>query len=107
LTQIFLAMMWRSADGGLTIAFWWAAALSTAGIAAGIWGLVAPESCAFTTSAPSIRGEASPAGACWRRPSMGLVIRPADSRHKCARHRIGHCIHDLDTLFHYAGRRLL
>src|SRR5260370_34584170 len=38
---------------------------------------------------------------------MGVVIRLADSRHKCARHRIGHCIHDLDTLFHYAGRRLL
>src|SRR5260370_18155089 len=40
-------MMWRSADGGLTLAFWWAAALSTAGIGAGIWGLVAPESLRF------------------------------------------------------------
>jgi len=40
-------MMWRSADGGLTLAFWWAAVLSTAGIAAGIWGLVAPESLRF------------------------------------------------------------
>jgi len=46
-TQIFLSMMWRSADGGLTLAFWWAAALSTAGIGAGIWGLVAPESLRF------------------------------------------------------------
>jgi hypothetical protein len=44
---LFLAMMWRSADGGLTIAFWWAAALSTLGIVLGIWSLVAPESMRF------------------------------------------------------------
>ena len=43
----FLAMMWRSADGGLTIAFWYAALLSTIGIVVGIWGLVAPESLRF------------------------------------------------------------
>jgi hypothetical protein len=41
---IFLAMMFRYADGSLTLAFWYAAALSTLMIGAGIWGLVAPES---------------------------------------------------------------
>jgi hypothetical protein len=47
MTAFILAMMWRSADGGLTIAFWWAAVLSTIGIALGICGLVAPESLRF------------------------------------------------------------
>src|ERR1700681_4354499 len=47
MTQLFLAMMWRSADGGLTIAFWWAAALSTLGVVLGIWSLLAPESMRF------------------------------------------------------------
>ena len=42
--QIFLAMMWRSADGRPTFAFWYAAVLSTLMIAAGIWSLVAPDS---------------------------------------------------------------
>jgi hypothetical protein len=41
---IFLAMMYRYADGTLTLAFWYAAALSTLMIGAGVWGLVAPES---------------------------------------------------------------
>lgn len=41
---IHLAMMWRSADGSLTLAFWYAAVLSTIGIATGVWMLVAPES---------------------------------------------------------------
>ena len=44
---VVLAMMWRSADGSLTIAFWYAAVLSTIGFAAGIWMLVAPESMRF------------------------------------------------------------
>lgn len=47
MTPTFLAMMWRSADGNPTIAFWWAAVLSTLMIAAGIWSLVAPESMRF------------------------------------------------------------
>ena len=37
-------MMWRNPDGSLTIAFWYAAALSTVMIAAGTWSLLAPES---------------------------------------------------------------
>ncbi|HEV2034949.1 MAG TPA: hypothetical protein VGU71_12240 [Candidatus Dormibacteraeota bacterium] len=41
---MFLAMMWRSADGSPTLAFWWVAFISTVMIAAGIWGIVAPES---------------------------------------------------------------
>ena len=41
---IFLAMMYRYADGTLTLAFWYAATLSTLMIGAGVWGLVAPES---------------------------------------------------------------
>jgi len=41
---IFLAMMFRYTDGSLTLAFWYAAALSTLMIGAGVWGLVAPES---------------------------------------------------------------
>lgn len=44
---MFLAMMWRSADGSLTVAFWYAALLSTLMIALGIWSLVAPESLRF------------------------------------------------------------
>jgi hypothetical protein len=42
--SLFLAMMFRYADGSLTLAFWYAAALSTLMIGGGIWGLVAPES---------------------------------------------------------------
>ena len=41
---IFLAMMFRYADGSLTMAFWYAAALCTLMVGAGIWGLVAPKS---------------------------------------------------------------
>jgi hypothetical protein len=37
-------MMFRYADGSPTLAFWYAAGLSTLMIGAGIWGLVAPES---------------------------------------------------------------
>jgi hypothetical protein len=42
--SVFLAMMFRYADGSLTLAFWYAAALSGLMIALGIWGLVAPQS---------------------------------------------------------------
>lgn len=41
---ILLHMMFRYADGGPTLGFWYAALLSTLMIGAGIWGLVAPES---------------------------------------------------------------
>ena len=44
MTPAFLAMMWRAPDGSLTIAFWYAAVLSTMFVAAGIWSLTAPES---------------------------------------------------------------
>ena len=37
-------MMWRNADGSLTIAFWYAVVLSMLMTAAGIWSLAAPES---------------------------------------------------------------
>ena len=43
IAPIYLAMMFRSTDGGLTLAFWYAAALSSLMIGAGIWGLLAPE----------------------------------------------------------------
>ena len=36
--------MFRYTDGSLTLAFWYAATLSTLMIGAGVWGLVAPES---------------------------------------------------------------
>lgn len=41
---IFLAMMWRYADGTFTFGFWCAAAVALLLIASGVWGLVAPES---------------------------------------------------------------
>jgi hypothetical protein len=47
MTPIYLAMMWRNPDGSLTIAFWYAALVSTVMIAAGIWCLLAPESMRF------------------------------------------------------------
>ncbi len=41
---VFLAMMFRYADGGLTLAFWYAAAVSGLMIGLGLWGLVSPQS---------------------------------------------------------------
>jgi hypothetical protein len=70
MTQVFLAMMWRGADGSLTIAFWWAAVLSTTGISAGIWSLVAPESMRFHYFR----------ALNWRRSDRGLrLLTPGDA----------------------------
>jgi hypothetical protein len=43
-TPIFLAMMWRYADGTFTFGFWYAAAVALLLVTSGVWGLVAPES---------------------------------------------------------------
>ncbi|SRR6266700_2877921 len=37
-------MMWRYADGTLSLGFWYAAAVALLMVASGVWGLVAPES---------------------------------------------------------------
>jgi hypothetical protein len=41
---IFLAIMWRYADGSFTFGFWYVAAVATLMIGAGVWSLIAPES---------------------------------------------------------------
>ena len=70
MTPIFLAMMWRNADGSLTIAFWWAVVLSAVFIGAGIWSLVAPESMRFHYFN----------ALNWRRRERGLrLLTPSDA----------------------------
>jgi len=44
LAPVFLAMMWRYADGSLTFNFWYVSAVALLMVASGIWSLVAPES---------------------------------------------------------------
>ncbi len=44
LTPVFLAMMWRYADGSFTFGFWYVGSVALLMVASGIWGLVAPTS---------------------------------------------------------------
>lgn len=41
---MFLAIMWRYADGTPTFGLWYAAAIALLMIASGVWSLIAPES---------------------------------------------------------------
>jgi hypothetical protein len=41
---VFLAMMWRYADGTFTLGFWYAALIAVLMVASGVWSLIAPES---------------------------------------------------------------
>jgi hypothetical protein len=41
---VFLAMMWRYADGTFTFGFWYAALMALLMVASGVWSLIAPES---------------------------------------------------------------
>jgi hypothetical protein len=41
---VFLAIMWRYADGSFTLGFWYAAVVALLMGVSGIWSLVAPES---------------------------------------------------------------
>jgi hypothetical protein len=41
-TPLFLAMVWRYADGSFTFGFWYAAVIALLMVASGIWSLVAP-----------------------------------------------------------------
>ncbi len=41
---VFLAILWRYADGTFTFAFWYAAVLALLMGASGVWSLMAPES---------------------------------------------------------------
>jgi hypothetical protein len=41
---VFLAMMWRYADGSFTFGFWYLGSIALLMVVSGIWGLVAPES---------------------------------------------------------------
>jgi hypothetical protein len=42
MTLVFLAMMWRNANGSFTFGFWYVAAVALLMFAAGIWSLVDP-----------------------------------------------------------------
>jgi hypothetical protein len=44
MTLVFLAMMWRNADGSFTFGFWYVAVVAVLMFVSGTWSLVAPES---------------------------------------------------------------
>lgn len=55
---VFLAMMWRYADGSFTFGFWYLSAIALFMVASGIWGLVARDPSAFSTSTCSAKSTA-------------------------------------------------
>src|SRR5450759_2239081 len=93
-------MMWRAPDGSLTIAFWYAAVLSTMFVAAGIWSLTAPE---------SLRVHYFNVLNSRRRDRGVRLLTPKDAWGWSSpiHIRIGRRIHHLDRVLHSPRGRLL
>src|SRR6266567_2324723 len=109
-------MMWRYADGTLSLGFWYAAAVALLMVASGVWGLVAPAS--FRAFYFNLLRRLRRVGVGRRAttnqlvygfaPNWDRVVFPhVHSVLECRRDWAGRRIHDLGDLLHGSGRRLL